>query len=94
MNKNFNDLIDPCELFEWLNKDEFIEFLSDYHQVKARELISIKKNSNILFKISVYEVYNYNNVSTYCKKFIFDTFINSWEQKKIKNNYIDYILEE
>ena len=94
MNQSFNYLLDSWEYFEWLNKNEFIEFLSDYHQVKGNQLIFIKERDNILFKISVYEIYNYNNVSKYCKRFIFDTFIKVWEQKKIKNNYIDYILEE
>lgn len=94
MNHSSNDLLDFWELFDFLNKDEFIEFLSDYHQVKGKKLITLKEENNILFKISVYEIYNYDNVSNYCKKFIYNTFIKGWEQNKVKNNYIDYILEE
>ncbi len=94
MNHSPNDLLDPWILFEWLNQEEFIEFLSDYHQVEVNQLINLKEENNILFKLSIYEIYNYDNVSIYCKSFIYDTFIKGWEQKKKKNNYIDYILKE
>lgn len=94
MSYNCNDLLDAWELFECLNKEEFIEFLSKYHQVRGNKLITVKENCSILFKISVYEIYNYYKVSKYCKSFIYYTFIKRWEQNKNKNYYIDFILKE
>ena len=88
-----NDRINFWELYNFLNKEEFIELLSKYHQVDGQQLIMIKANQDTLFKISVYEIYNSSSTSIYCKKFIYDTFIKKWQQSnKDYSKYIDKML--
>lgn len=93
MDDYINDRINFWELYNFLNKEEFIELLSKYHHVDGQQLILIKANQDILFKISVCEIYNSPGTSIYCKRFIYDTFIKKWQQRnKDYNKYIDKIL--
>ena len=67
------------DLYLFLNKEEFIEALSRYFNVKPKNLLFLKKYYINKYKQAIIDIYIYGLISDPCRIYIYHTFIMNLE---------------